>query len=274
MPPIPSTYTRRKEHKFDNDIELKHCGKCDSWKTLVNFNKLKSSWDGLRHQCKDCVKAQKTAINDACGYYTDQAKAKWQETKNCEERKEKKREYRGQNKEKLHMQFKQWYEKNKVEHNKKTYQNRINDPKHIEYMKSYRPKYEKKRRETDPQFKLKSNYSRRIREMLTMANTSGKIYSSSKYLGCDIKYFMTHLETQFTDEMTWDNQGEWHLDHIIPCSSFDLTNDFEIFACFNYRNYQPLMGIDNIIKSDTYDIQDRDAYLQIMRPIYGKSTKK
>lgn len=275
MPPIPSTYSRRKEHIFNEDnVELKHCGKCDSWKILSEFNNCKSTWDGLRGDCKSCVKASKKTLNDACGYYTNYAKSNWQKVKDSEERKEKKREYRADNIDKLTANFKIWYENNKDEHNKKTYQARKDDPRRIEYMKQYRPIYEKERRVNDPQFKLKTNYARRVREMLNTVNASGKVKSSKKYLGCDIEFFRNYLEAQFTDNMSWDNQGEWHLDHIIPCASFDMTNEFEIFACFNYRNYQPLMGAENIAKSNKYTQSDREKYLSIMRPIYDTECKK
>ena len=48
--------------------------------------------------------------------------------------------------------------------------------------------------------------------------------------------------------MSWDNQGEWHIDHIIPCASFDLTNEEEQEKCFHYTNLQPLWAIDNMVK--------------------------
>lgn len=271
MPPVPSTYSRRKEHKIENSIELKHCGSCNSWKSLDNFNKNKNAWDKLRGNCKICDKDKKRGL---ASYYSTYAKEQWQKIKDDEEYKANKREYRDNNRDKLKAQFKQWYDDNKVEHNKKTYHQRKDDAKRISYMKEYRPRYEKNRREIDPQFKLKTNYSRRIREMLSLINSEGKKHSANKYLGCDIDYFSKHLEMQFTDDMSWDNQGKWHLDHIIPCASFDLTNEFEIFACFNYRNYQPLMGCDNIAKSDKYDQKDRDQYLAMMKPIFELLNKK
>ena len=48
--------------------------------------------------------------------------------------------------------------------------------------------------------------------------------------------------------MTWKNHGIWHVDHIRPCASFDLTKDEEQRECFHYKNLQPLWGPDNLAK--------------------------
>jgi len=70
----------------------------------------------------------------------------------------------------------------------------------------------------------------------------------------------THLENQFEKEaercghpISWENQGEWHIDHIKPCASFNLDLEEERYKCFHYTNLQPMWGQDNISKSDTYD---------------------
>lgn len=53
--------------------------------------------------------------------------------------------------------------------------------------------------------------------------------------------------------MSWDNYGEWHLDHVKPCASFDLSNQNDVQICFNWKNYQPLWRSDNIIKGNKVD---------------------
>lgn len=52
--------------------------------------------------------------------------------------------------------------------------------------------------------------------------------------------------------MSWDNFGEWYIDHIKPCCSFDLTDIEQQKKCFHYTNLQPLWAIDNLKKSGKY----------------------
>lgn len=73
-------------------------------------------------------------------------------------------------------------------------------------------------------------------------------------LGCSIDEFKRWMEFQFTPYMNWRNQGSyWHMDHIKPCDSFDLTNEEEQYECFNWKNIRPLYGPDNISKGNTYN---------------------
>jgi len=59
------------------------------------------------------------------------------------------------------------------------------------------------------------------------------------------------IEHKFTFEMSWNNHGSyWHIDHIKPCSKFDLSNPEEQQKCFHYTNMQPLPAIDNLIKGN------------------------
>jgi hypothetical protein len=62
---------------------------------------------------------------------------------------------------------------------------------------------------------------------------------------------MEFLEKKFLPGMNWENYGEWHIDHIVPCSSFDLSKSEQQKICFNYSNLQPLWAADNIRKSDS-----------------------
>lgn len=137
--------------------------------------------------------------------------------------------------------------------------------KRLEEDKEYKEEVDRKRRDaekvkrkTDPEWKLKKNVSRRMRELLQT-----KSNSTTKYLGCTIPELRMHLEKQFNEQMNWENQGSyWHIDHIIPCAAFDLSNEFEINACFNYRNLQPLEAKQNIFKKDKFNVQDKVEYLK------------
>jgi hypothetical protein len=75
-----------------------------------------------------------------------------------------------------------------------------------------------------------------------------------KKLGCDVITFKKYLESQFKEGMNWNNYGRkgWHIDHIRPCSNFDLSNLEQQKQCFHYTNLQPLWWKDNLIKSSKY----------------------
>lgn len=71
--------------------------------------------------------------------------------------------------------------------------------------------------------------------------------SAPDLLGCNFPRLKRHLESQFTEGMSWDNYGKfgWHIDHIIPCAWFDLRKKSERFKCFNYHNLRPLWSKEN-----------------------------
>ena len=72
--------------------------------------------------------------------------------------------------------------------------------------------------------------------------------SAVRDLGCSIPEFRLHIERQFTGGMTWENMGEWHLDHIKPLASFDLTDRQQFLGAAHWKNYQPLWAKDNFTK--------------------------
>jgi hypothetical protein len=75
-----------------------------------------------------------------------------------------------------------------------------------------------------------------------------------KYLGCSIAELKSYLEQQFTAKMTWENYGMyWSMDHILPCCSFNLSDEQEIKKCFHFSNLQPLTVIDNCRKSGKFE---------------------
>lgn len=76
-----------------------------------------------------------------------------------------------------------------------------------------------------------------------------KSAKSLELLGCSLEEYRNYLEIQFRDGMTWDNYGNyWHIDHKIPCSSFNLILPEEQRKCFNYTNTQPLLVEENLKK--------------------------
>ena len=91
-------------------------------------------------------------------------------------------------------------------------------------------------------------YHRIKRCMHKHLGQSTKSIKWSAVLGYSMQELADHLERQFTDGMSWDNKGEWHIDHIIPASSFDLTDENQLRACMALTNLRPLWGRENIKK--------------------------
>lgn len=86
------------------------------------------------------------------------------------------------------------------------------------------------------------------------AKNAFKNAKTLELVGCSVSTFMKWIEFQFTPEMNWDNHGTyWHIDHCIPCNSFNLQSIIDQKQCFNWSNLQPLPGLENIAKSDKID---------------------
>lgn len=101
----------------------------------------------------------------------------------------------------------------------------------------------------DPLYRLVCLVRCRISEV-TRTNRLKGHKSSMKYLGCTVEEFKTHLENQFQPGMTWDNNTHfgWHIDHIKPIASFDLSDPKQRDEAFHYTNLQPLWWKDNLRK--------------------------
>ncbi len=140
----------------------------------------------------------------------------------------KKKAYREANKDKIKLSGKIYRESNK---------DKINS-------------YFKNKTKTDIQYKLGKNLRGRLGSAVKNNQKTG---SAVKDLGCTIDELKTYLESQFQSGMTWDNwtSDGWHIDHIKPLSSFDLTDRQQFLEACHYTNLQPLWAKDNLLKSDT-----------------------
>lgn len=222
-------------------MKIKNCTKCNTEKTLDCFYKQRRK-DKITYRsiCKACCSAS--------------SKSHYQ--KNSEDIKKKASEYRQNNPETI----KEWREKNKEhllqydkEYREQNREQRIaytkewkkrNKSKVIAYRRKYSEKYYQ-----IPEVKLRRNVSSHIRKALA------KDGSCADYLPFTIPELKKHLEEQFTEGMTWDNYGEWHIDHIVPAAWFSATSvDSEEFRrCWSLDNLQPLWASENISKGSTYD---------------------
>ena len=122
------------------------------------------------------------------------------------------------------------------------------------------------RKRDNLQFKIKMNLSLRIYHALTVGTKSLR---TIELIGCEIKELQRHLEEQFLIGMDWDNwdPGGWHIDHIRPCAHFDLKEEDQQKVCFNWRNLQPMWGIENQSKGGNYTSKDEKKWERRMREL-------
>jgi hypothetical protein len=103
---------------------------------------------------------------------------------------------------------------------------------------------------TDPQFRLGISLRAGLTKAIKRNSKSGSAVAD---LGCTIESLKWYLEALFDEHMTWDNWGEyWHIDHIRPLASFDLTDREQFLAAANWSNLQPLEKIANHRKGARY----------------------
>lgn len=213
-----------------------------------NIEKVKETHKNFRINNKDKLKEK--SKNDREKYAT---KIKEYRQINAEKIKTVEQNYRNNNKDKIKITNKIYYENNKekVKDVKKKYYNE-NKTKIIEKWK----KYKKQRINMDPSFKLLENLRRRISHVLHAQNTE-KTHNTSEILGCTSIFFKNWLEYQFDENMTWSNYNlYWNMDHVIPCSSFDMNDETDQKECFNWKNTRPLKKEENGTKSNKIVLKD------------------
>jgi len=142
-----------------------------------------------------------------------------------------------------------------IEKAKKYYQDNKekNYEKIIERNKKWRsnnPSYTTDRKKIDPTFKLIKNTRRRLLRFLESKKLT-KRNTTISLIGCSPHELKQHIEHKFVLGMSWENQGKWHIDHIIPLSS--AKTEEEVYKLCHYSNLQPLWEKDNLAKSNKLD---------------------
>jgi hypothetical protein len=156
--------------------------------------------------------------------------------------------WREKNKDSVREYVKSWNEKNK-EH-RKQYLKEYRE-KNIDNIRKTKRDYERNRKASDPLYKLICNFRTAIYTVLKENNIT-KFGHYFDILGYTPEELINHLEKQFTEGMTWDNYGEFHVDHKLPISSFNIKEigDEEFMKCWCLDNLQPMWGEENIRKSN------------------------
>ena len=278
----------RKKNKLISEEENKNipkvCITCGVEKSVEEYKTNKT-------QCESCVKQWRNNYNGKNKERIRENRIRYEE-ENKDKLKEYQREYRKDNREKLNKysedyrnnltkeellekneKSKQYYQENKEifkeqakkrrdemsqeekdrlkEMKKENWNNMTEGEK--DKIRKRRNERVRERIESNPSLKTLS--SLRSRMLSAIKNGQGfKSGSSQELLGCDWETLIHHIEYNFAEGMSWYNYGEWHVDHIKPCASFDMSDPIEQKICFNYKNLQPLWAKDNQSKNDYWDI--------------------
>jgi hypothetical protein len=197
--------------------------------------------------CKICNKEKPLTEYSPCGSYKDKIYYR-SECKECNyqvqkiENKESVKKYRSS--EKYKETRKKYRSTEEYKQKAKEYEQRpcVKEKRNKRVRKTYKNKYD-----NETLFKLKVVLRNRLYEVLKRYKFPKKS-SIFKHLGCDVQFLKLHLESKFKENMSWDNYGEWHIDHIIPLSS--AQTEQELYNLCHYTNLQPLWATENLKKSD------------------------
>lgn len=158
------------------------------------------------------------------------------------------KKWRDNNKEYTTQKHKLWVIQNK-EHLKE-YHKKWRD-KNINRHRENKRNYEKARKHKDPIYKLIGNFRTAIYTVLKENNMTkyGHYFEILDYTPDDL---VKHLSSKLKDGMTWENYGDWHVDHKLPITSFRFKDiyDSEFKKCWSLENLQPMWGKENISKSN------------------------
>ena len=244
-------------------FNLKWCPRCKTVKNISEFAVSRNTKDGINGTCKKCVtiyanknreklnvrakeyyqENREEKLKQASDYRKENSeKVKASKTRYYLEHKEeiavKNREYREKNLEKIKEQQKEYSKKRRI-HRREL--NKIWRTNNLEHSRNYvRNKYNE-----DLNFRLRSICRQFVRRAYLSIGTK-KERNTKKFLGYTPLELKEHIEKQFKEGMTWDNYGEWHIDHIIPISS--AKNLEEGIKLSQLENLQPLWAEENLEK--------------------------
>ncbi len=159
------------------------------------------------------------------------------------------KEYKKNNREKIQEYNKNYKEKNKAAIKDK---NKIYYETNRKKIQEKSTKYLRERKIKDINFKITTILRSRLKKVV-----KNKTTNTMNLLGCSLNFFIDWLKFQFDKIMTLDNHGSyWHLDHIIPCSKFNLLDNKEQLKCFHWTNIRPLEKYENMTRKDNLTEND------------------
>ena len=219
------------------DGYLKTCVSCNKEKAFIDFSNNNASPDGKHSYCKECSNQKNKEWREKNSEKNKQTIKKWKEA-NADKIREYKRKRKPTEKEKDGK--KRWTEKNAE--------------KLKEYQRQYKKKNQKrlneleqKRKQVDPVYRIVCSIRSRV-SALCKSISEERNLSATKSIGLNRDEFKKYIESKFQEGMTWENYGEWHIDHIKPLST--ATTEEQVMELNHYTNLQPLWAIENLRKSN------------------------
>jgi len=226
---------RPKKNSVNPNIKEKSCGMCKETKPVTEFFKNKATSDGLGGKCKNCTSKCKNLRNSTVDpNLKEKTCTKCKNTKSVTEFNKNKRNIDG-------------FQYTCRVCNQSYYNDR--DPEHRDEINKRRAE----RYKEDEEYRLRFCLSSSLLRVLKGANGSkrGSILSSD-YLNCTQKELCKHLQS--TKDPKWTDE-DLHVDHIIPVSLFNHTDEIEIKKCWNLRNLRYLPAAENISKSNNLNMK-------------------
>jgi hypothetical protein len=241
---------------------MKTCTKCGQKKPLSEFHNSASAKDGKFSACKVCRNyygAEKRKSVDQSALYRAQI-----ERIGKEAAKQKRREYYQRNKEAAKARAAEWREKNPERHaelRKRHYEE--NKARYLERAKEWGAanrvkrteiclRYIAKKREESPEEYVATVAARKMLARVLAATGHKKRGKTFSIIGYTRQELADHMQALFQPGMSWDNHGQWHIDHIIPVSELvrlGVTDPAKINALSNLR---PIWAGENLAKSDSF----------------------
>jgi len=188
------------------------CNKCKISKDITEFNKDLNKKDELQTRCRTCKRESDNVWRANNRDYVNNKSKLWRE----------------QNPDRYKDSIKKWH---------------LDNPDRIKEIR--RESWKRASKEK----KLRKMISVAVKRSLKGESISKDIFNK---LGYSIEDLKEHISKQFKDGMSWDNHGEWHIDHITPQSllPFSSMEDDNFIKCWSLSNLQPLWAKDNLIKSN------------------------
>lgn len=167
-------------------------------------------------------KANREHVREQRKKYTHKHRAKCKESARRYRRK-----WKSENPDRLRLQMKRWRDSHKSQ-----------------IREYYRNRYH-----NNPMHAIRCRLSCRISKVLRR-NGTYKSNRTMDLIGLSLPEFKAYLESNFKPGMTWENRHLWHIDHKMPCASFNLIDPEQQKLCFHYTNLEPLWWRDNLSKAD------------------------